>query len=82
MALPETRGEGGRLLSHFEVSYLHQNVMRQSYNGVTRTVVAKSLGLICDRDQNGCMHRACDVVLFLFYLRTIDMCAHNRVKDW
>ena len=27
------------------------------------------------------MHRACDVVLFLFYIRTIDIGARNRVKN-
>ena len=28
------------------------------------------------------MHRACNIVLILFYVRTTEICVCNRVKNW
>ena len=49
---------------------------------VIKMSVAKSFCLIFDRNQKRCMHCACGVVIFLFYVCAMATCARNRVKNW
>ena len=53
-----------------------------SHTMVTRTAVTKLFCLVFDINHKRCIHSTCNVVLFLFYIRTIDTCAHNRIKNW
>ena len=75
--------EEGRGLGFYLVSNLHicTRMWFVSLTMVIRTAVSKSFCLMFDRDQNRCMHCACNVVLFLFYVCTTYTCACNKVKN-
>ena len=61
------------------ISHLHNNVI-VSCVMVTRTAVVKSFCLVFYRNHTICMHHVCNILLFSFYMHTIDACTCIRVK--
>ena len=75
--IQEKRGAGVCLISRLHIC---KRILFVSRTMVTRTAVDKSCCLIGGRYQKRSVHSACDVVLFLFYVCTIDTLV--RVKNW